>query len=73
MSSDLLEALRLVAAGARHPLLHDVIRQGLAQDPPVTLTAAGKAKLRMLEEEHWAAMHAELRYDEIEDDYLPAP
>jgi hypothetical protein len=69
----LLEALRLVAVGARHPLLHDLIRQGLAQDHPITLTEAGKARLRMLEEELWASTGAEPLNDEPEDDYSPSP
>jgi hypothetical protein len=69
----LLEALRLVAVGARHPLLHDLIRQGLAQDHPITLTEAGKARLRALEDEHWASLGAEPLYNGAESDYSPSP
>ena len=41
--SETLDALRAAAGGVRHPLLLDLIHQGLATDNPIQLTDAGKA------------------------------
>jgi hypothetical protein len=73
--SEMLDALRSAASGARHPLLHELIRLGLAMDNPIQLTDAGKARQRMLEQEHWNAINAEFpsQEPEEEDGYFPEP
>lgn len=70
-----LEALQMVAVGGRHPLLHALIRLGWAIGNPVQLTEAGKAKRRLLEQEHQQASHAEFPDEEPEeeDGYFPEP
>lgn len=71
--SDALTALRAAAAGARHPLLSGLVRQGLALDNPIRITDAGRASLRKLEDEHWAAIQAEFPSEEEETGFLPEP
>ena len=72
--SELLEALRLAAAGARHTLFPDLVRLGLAVDNPIVLTDAGKARLRVLEDEHYAALQKEFpEPEEEEDGFFPEP
>jgi hypothetical protein len=66
--SETLDALRAAADGVRHPLLHDLIHQGLATDKPVQLTATGEATLCMLEDEYWAAMQTEFHGEAPEED-----
>jgi len=72
--SETLDALRAAAGGVRHPLLLDLIHQGLATDNPIQLTDAGKARLRKLESDHWMAIQAELPDQASEEDgFFPEP